>query len=1065
MNLVKSSLRYPQVTLTVLLLAFVVGVHALLTMPRREDPKITIRQGLVVAYFPGATAGQVEEQVTQKLEEYLFRFAEVRKEKTFSTTRDGQVIVNVELNENVARPDEFWSKLRHELNVAKAVDLPQGVRGPLVNTDFGDTVAMLIAVESDRLDYRDLKEYLRKLEDQLRTVKGVSKIKRYGEQPEQIYLTANSEKLAQYGLKLPQVVQVLQSQNAISPTGDVKVGTADVPLHTSGYFSSEQQIASQIVGAAPTGQVIRVGDVAAVRRRYAEPTSLVRVDGRRALLLSVEMLEGNNIVEFGKAINQQLTAARPLLPPDLRVRTIVDQPEVVDESISHFIREFFLAIGSVVLVCMLLLPFSIASVAAMAIPVTVAVTFAVMNLLGIELHQVSLAALIVVLGMVVDDAIVIADNYVELLDEGMDRWQAAWRSATNLVIPVLTATLTIIASFLPMVLLTGSVGEFIRSLPITIAVALASSFVVAMLLTPILCYTFIKKGLHSAAPGHGAAEPAGNEPGSTEPVPQKPAKKKFSLLDLMQAGYDRLLTWCLRAPGLTIGFSVVSVVAGVLLYRGVKQRFFPAAERNQFVVEIWLPMGTRLETTDQAVARVEQVLRHDKRVTEVASFIGTSAPRFYYNFSPEPPAPNYGQLLVNTHTKEETTALAAELTRRVADLVPNGRPQVKLMQQGSPTKAPVEVRLIGDDLVQLKQLGARVQAIISQSRGSYLVRTDFQNDYYGLTVRLKPEASRLGFTTSSVAQTIGTGFAGAPISTWYEGDNPLGIVLRLDSAQRTGFRDLADTYLASPATGARVPLRQVADLVPEWQTGRILHRNGVRTLTVQSETTGDVLPSQLLKEIQPRIAQLRLPPGYRVEYGGEIENQKTTFAQMLVALGVSMVLIFLILLFQFRNLKETLLVMASIPLSLFGALLGLVVTHNPFGFTAFLGLISLSGIVVRNAIILVDFANELIVKQGLDIPAAAAEAGKRRLRPIFLTTMAAAIGVLPMILSGSPMWSPLASVIAVGLIFSMFMSLLVIPVLFARVVKPQDKLVSVEGPADEAAAAPTPAPMATPQAL
>ena len=1033
MNLVKSSLRYPQVTLAVLLLAFLTGVYSLLTMPRREDPRITIRVGLVVAYFPGATAEQVEAQVTQKLEEYLFRYAEVRKARTFSTTRDGQVIINVELNENVDRPDEFWSKLRHDLNVAKAVDLPQGVRGPLVNTDFGDTVAMLVSVESDRLDYNGLRDYLRTIEDQLRTVRGVSKIKRYGEQPEQIYLTANSEKLAQYGLKLPQVVQVIQSQNSISPTGDVKVATADVPLHTSGFFNSEEQIANQVVSVTPTGQVIHVGDVANIERRYADPTSLIRVDGHRALLLSVEMLEGNNIVDFGKAINAKLDDTKKLLPSDLRITTIVNQPQVVQTSIGHFIREFLLAIGSVIVVTMLLLPFSIASVAAMAIPVTVAVTFAVMNMMGIELHQVSLAALIVVLGMVVDDAIVIADNYVELLDEGMDRWQAAWRSASNLVIPVLTATLTIIASFLPMVILSGSVGEFIRALPLTIAIALASSFVVAMLLTPILCYTFIKKGLHAAA--------------GTAPTQEEPPKK-FSLLDRMQAGYDKLLTFCMRRTNLTMAFGVLSVVAGGLLFLAVKQRFFPAAERNQFVVEIWMPMGTRLETTEQAVGNVEQALRQDRRVANFASFIGTSAPRFYYNFSPEPPTTNYGQILVNTHTEEETEELAQELTGRINNLVPNGRPQVRQMQQGSPTRAPVEVRLIGGDLTQLKQLGAQVEDIIRQSRGSYLVRTDFQNDYYGLTIRLRPEASRLGFTTSSVATSIGTGFAEAPISTWYEGDNPLNIVLRLSENQRASFQNLANTYITSPVTGSRVPLRQVADLVPEWQTGRIMHRNGVRTLTVQSETTGGVLPSQLLKEIQPKIAQLALPLGYRVEYGGEIENQQETFSQMVMALGISMVLIFLILLFQFRSLKETLLVMASIPLSLFGAILGLVLTNNPFGFTAFLGLISLSGIVVRNAIILVDFANELIVKHGLDVRTAAMEAGKRRLRPIFLTTMAAAIGVLPMILSGSPLWSPLASVIAVGLIFSMFMSLLVIPVLFSRLINTHDKLVSVEG--DEA---------------
>ncbi|ARS37549.1 efflux RND transporter permease subunit [Pontibacter actiniarum] len=1029
MNIIKSSLRYPQITLTVLFLVVLVGLNSLLNMPRREDPKITIRAGLVLAFYPGANSAQVEEQVTNKLEQYLFQFAEVNKEKTFSTTRDGAVVINVELEEWVEEPDVFWSKLRHEMNVAKALALPRGVQGPIVNTDFGDTVAMLIGVESDSLSYSQLKEYTRSIEDALRTVEGVSKIKRYGEQPEQIVVTSQSEKLAQYGLKLPQVVQVLQAQNAISPTGNVKTEGAEVPLYAEGTYTSVQEIRNQVVGTSQTGQVIRLGDVANVRRDYAEPTTEISVNGHKALMISVEMQEGNNIVDFGETIKAKLAQISRNLPSSVQLTTVVDQPEVVDESISHFIREFFLAIIAVVVVTVLLLPFRIAAVAAMAIPVTVAVTFALLHTFGIELHQVSLAALIVVLGMVVDDAIVIADNYVELLDEGVERWTAAWRSASDLVVPVLTATATIIAAFLPMVILTGSTGEFIFALPVTVTIALASSFVVAMFLTPYLCYKFIKKGLH--------------EPTQPEQEQLENRKKKVSLLDRMQHVYNRSLDWSMVHRRTVIFGAIVSVAAAGGMYTLLKQKFFPAAERAQFVVEVWMPTGARLAKTERAVNRIEDVLKQDERVADYATFVGTSAPRFYYNFSPEPPVTNFGQILVNTHSNEETEELAAALRRQVDELVPEGRPRVRLMQQGAPTVTPVEVRIVGHDLGELKRIGNQVQEIIEDAPGSAEVYTNFREDYYGVGLTLKSEANRLGFTTYDVASSINTGFAGTPVSVLWEGDNPVNIVLRLDEESRQNFNNLENTFISSPVTGARVPVRQIANLQPQWQTGRIVHRNGVRTLTVQSEVAPDALASEILKDIQPKIAELPLPAGYRIEYGGEIENQKATFSQMVVALGISLVAIFMILLFQFRNLKEALIVMASIPLSLFGALLGLIITGNPFGFTAFIGLISLSGIVVRNAIILVDYANELI-RHGMDIPTAAAEAGKRRLRPIFLTAMAAAIGVLPMILSGSPLWSPLASVIAVGVVFSMVMALLVVPVLFVVFIKPQDKQVLAE---------------------
>lgn len=1024
MNFIEASLKYKQVTLSVLLLLFAVGVNSLLNMPRREDPKITVRQGLVIAYFPGANSAQVEDQVTKKLEQYLFQFEEVRKDKTYSTTQDGMVVVNVELGEKVRDPDVFWSKLRHQLLLARQIDLPPGVRGPIVNSDFGDTEALVIGIESNTATYAQLKEAAEKVEDYIRSVKSVSKIKRVGEQKEQIQVTSGSERLSQYGVSLQQVVKVLQSQNTISATGDIKTESSNTPLYTRGYYNTEQEIRNQIVGTSKSGAVLRLGDLATIKRDYAEPTSKTIVNGNKALILTVQMLEGNNIVKFGKEVNAQLEEVSKLLPADVKLTTIVNQPELVNENISHFIREFFLAIVAVVIVVILLLPFRIATVAAMAIPMTIAITFALMHAFNIELHQVSLAALIVVLGMVVDDAIVIADNYVELLDEGIDRWTAAWRSATDLLIPVLAATVTIIAAFLPMVLLTGAVGEFIHALPLTVAIALASSFLVAMVLTPLLCYVFIKKGLHD----HSALE---NE------------KKKESLLDKMQTGYNAALDWCGRRPRFTIVMSMLTIpLAGLLYFGAIKQKFFPAAERNQFVVELWMPTGTKLEKTEQAIMKVQHLIEKDERVTSFATFIGTSAPRFYYNFSPEVPVSNYAQILINTSTEETTESLSAELQPLIERLIPEGMPQVKLMQQGQPLKAPVEVRISGDDLNTLKKLGNQVQHILKKTPGSALVRSDFREDYYGIDIKLRNEAGRLGFTTESISKMVYTGFSGAPVSTMYEGNNPVDIVLRLDEDERRNFTDLQNIYLESPLTGAHVPLRQIADIRPDWQTGKIMRRNGLRTLTVQSETQHDVLPSELLKRVKAEISEIKLPDGYHIQYGGEFANKQETFSQMIIVLLISLVLIFFILLFQFRNLKEAGIVMLTIPLSLFGALLGLFITGNNFGFTAFVGLISLSGIVVRNAIILIDHTNELL-HTGLDIRNAAILAGKRRLRPIFLTAMAAAIGVLPMIISGSPMWSPLASVIAVGVIWSMVMALLTVPVMYITWIKPEDKANSI----------------------
>jgi outer membrane protein TolC len=692
---------------------------------------------------------------------------------------------------------------------------------------------------------------------------------------------------------------------------------------------------------------------------------------------------------------------------------VADQPQVVHERVQDFTREFGIAIISVILVTMLLLPMRVALVSAVAIPVTVSITFAMLNAAGIELHQVSIAGLIVVLGMVVDDAIVIADNYVELLDQKVPIADACWRCASEMAIPVLAATLTIIASFLPLLLLSGTSGEFIRALPIAVAVALSVSFVVAMMLTPLINGFFIKKGLH---------DPSAD-----------PSQKKPTALDHMQRYYNAIILWAMHHRKKVLIAAVISFVAGIGILSLVRQQFFPLAERDQFVMDIWLPEGTRIEATDAAVRRIEDTLRKDKEVRSFTSFMGSSFPRFYYNVNPVPTASNYAQILVNTRSVKGTPKLVAQLREQLPSVAPEAKVFVKEMQQGNAMEAPIEVRIVGDDLSTIRLLGNQVQNVLSHTPGAIYIHTDWHEDQMLAGVDLHQEvANRLGFTNTTIANELAGGFDGDTVSTFWEGDRDVDIDLRLDPAQRQTFQNVSDTYLLSPITGARVPVSAMASLSPEWHPGRIVRRNGIRTLTVRAFPGEGRLASQILSDAKTQISKLQLPPGYRIEYGGEDENQRETFGEMRNALGVSMVLIFLILLLQFRTLKDALVVMAAIPLALPGAALGLFITHNPFGFTAFIGVISLGGLVVRNSIILVDYIHERM-KHGVPLEEATLEAGERRLRPIFLTTMAAAVGVTPMIISRSSMWSPLASVIAFGLLGSMFFTLVVIPVLFVVV--------------------------------
>ncbi len=1012
MNPVRAALRYPQVTLVLSGILFVAGFYALLTMPRREDPKITIHTGIVAAIYPGATATEVEDQVTRKIEERLFRFEEIRRDKTFSTTRNGMVIINVDLNKSVKDSDEFWSKLRLEMAQLKATELPAGVRGPIVDSDFGDTVAALIAVHGGHYGYRELKDYAQTVETGLRAIPAVSKIKRIGDQKEEIDISTSSERLSQYSVNPLKVMGALQGRNTPQFAGRVPAGESKVPINSGGRIQTEDEIRQIMVDVSPTGQPVYIGDLANVERVYKDPAEYARIGGEQTILLAVEMHEGNNIVDFGNTLRATLKNIQTTLPPEVKLDLVADQPRVVSERINDFFREFGIAIVAVILVTMLLLPMRVALVSAIAIPVSVSMTFGMLNACGIELQQVSIAALIVVLGMVVDNAIVIVDNYVGLLDRKVPIDEAAERCATEMAVPVLTATLAIIAAFAPLALLTGAVGEFIRALPIAVAISLGTSFFVAMLLTPLMARFFIRQGLvdHSQ-------EDSGEA-------------RKLTPLDHMQKGYNRVITWAMLNKKLVLVSSVAAFVIGLGILAMVPQLFFPLAERDQFVMDVWLPEGAKIEATDATVRRIEAVLSKEKQVKMYASFLGESAPRFYYNVNPQAPAANYAQILVNTGSAKETPKLVERLRERLPDVVPEARVFVKELQQGQIMEAPVEVRISGDDIATLETLGNQAEEILRHTPGATYIHTDWHEDAWQVGMNVREEvANRMGLTNAGLAQQLAAGFEGAPMTTFWEGDRGVDVVLRLSPADRQSFQNVSDTYVMSPVTGAKVPLAAVASLTSEWQPGRIVRRNGVRTLTVRAFPGRGRLASEILGHARKQLDTMALPAGYRIEYGGEFENQQEVSGELRNALLISLVLIFLILLFQFRTLVDPLIVMVAFPLALPGAALGLLITHNTFGFTAFIGIISVGGLVVRNSIILIDYIHERM-KSGVDLEQAALEAGERRLRPIFLTSAAAAVGVIPMILSGSSLWSPLASVIAFGLLGSMVFTLVAIPVLF-----------------------------------
>ena len=1005
-------MRNFRITFLIVGCLFVFGIYALARIPKQEFPEYTIRQGVVVGVYPGATAEEVEEQLAKPLEQFLMTYKEVKRAKTTSTSQNGMCYVMVELNDDVNDKDEVWSKVKHGLAAFK-MQLPAGVAAVVTNDDFGDTSALLITLESDTRSYRELKGYMDDLSDRLRRIESVSNLRPYGVQQEQISVYADPERLAAYGIGEKTLSAALAAQGLTPLGGSVSNAETETPIHIAPSLAGEREVAEQIVWSDPEGHVLRVKDVARVVREYDDPDSYIRNNGHRCVLLSLEMQAGNNIVEYGREVDEVLHAfIEEELPADVSVQRIADQAKVVGDSVHSFLRDLFVAMAIIIVVMMLLFPLRSAIVAALTIPMSTFISVGMMYLCGIPLNTVTLAALVVVLGMIVDNSIVVIDGYLDYLGRGHSRWVAAVESAREFFPSLLLATICICMIFYPILFtMTGMMGDFLTWFPWTITINLMVSLLLAVMVIPFLEILIIP-AVHVRRDG------------------------RRSFTDRVHDVYRRVLAWTFRHGWLTISLGAASVVVSLLIATQLKFRMVPFADRDQFAVEIYLRPDTPLERTGAVADSVYRALRADDRVKSVTTFVGCSSPRFQMSYAPQIAGKNYAQFIVNTTSVDDTESILDEYADAWADRFPEA--YVKFKQLDYQNVPSLEFRFYGSDIDSLRAAADRLMARMRQMPELQWVHTDYEDPRAIAEVRLDPvTASQLGITRTVVAANMALASGDVAVGSVWEGDYRLPVVLKRDA--RLGERslsDIGDTYVSSPVPGVSVPLRQIADVEPAWSQSKIVHRNGMRCITVTADLKRGANAMRMTSRISRMLKdEIPLPPGVETELGGAHEFDAETLPPIAAGLSISLVIIFFFILVNFRKFGITLVVMASMSLCLFGAMVGLWIADFTIGLTSVLGFITLLGMIVRNVILMYQHAEDKRKVCHWSGKLAAYDAGKRRMVPIFLTTATTAVGVVPMMLGGSTFWAPVGVTIFAGGIGSLILVVTILPVLYSKIYK------------------------------
>lgn len=1015
-DIIDLALKYYRIVILIVVVFVAVGVYGLYVAPKQDFPTFTIRQGLVVAAYPGLTSSEIEEQLTKPLENFIFEYKEINKEKTFSQSKNGVSIINIELNENIKDKDAFWSKFKHNLQDLKS-SLPDGVVALKALDDFGETSAILITIESEDKTYRELQEYSDALKDKLRRVDGVSGLKNVGLLSEQIVIRVDQDKLKNYGVNNAMIIDKLKTQGYKSFSGQVKNSDLTAPIHIKNELNWEKDVEEQIIYSDLSGNIVRLKDIAEITREYPDSDPYIQNNGVKCILLSIEMRKGVNVVEKGKQVNEILDDFRHDIPKDVKLYSIADLSKVVDHSVNSFLQEMLIAVIAVVIVVIAFMPMRVALVSAITIPITIFSALAMFYAFGIELNTIILSALIVTLGMVVDDSIVIIDNYVEKLDEGESPIIATAQSPRKYFKSVLTATLVISVTFFPFLLTTkGMFNDFLITYPWAMTIILGFSLVIALLFTPFMQYTFIRKGLH------------------------KEKKKRKTFLDVVQIGYDFLLVQCFKYKKVTLFTGVLIITIGAFWFFNLPLRLMPFVERNQFAVEIFLPNGKSIYQTTEIADSLDNILRKDDRIVSVTSFVGLSSPRFHDTYVPQFPSDNFAQFIVNTSDKKATKEILDEYSRKYSDYFPEAYIKFKQMDF-SEARYPVEIRVSGEDILTIKQASETLMAEMKKMPELLLIRTNFEENLPGVSIKLNQnETNRLGIDKSIVAMStaleLGDGY---PITNIWEKDYSVKVILKSDRKQEESFSNIGNVTIPAMGGISNVPLRQIATISPDWNEGQIVRRNGIRTLSVLAEVERGYNEISVTNKIKSRIDEIELPEGIKVSYGGMKEADGERLPQIVNGLLITVCLMFFILIFHFKKIALALLTLSSTLLCLLGASIGMQIMGSDISVTSILGVVSLMGILLRNGIIMLDYAEVLRKEQGLTVEKSAIQAGSRRMRPIFLTSTAAAVGVIPMVIGGSPLWTPLGTVIFFGTLITMVFISTILPVAYSVIFKFKDK--------------------------
>jgi len=1027
MNLSKLALENSRLTIIGILIVIALGTSQFITYPRAEDPTVTIRQVEISASFPGMSPDRVEELITKPIESAMREIAEIDEINSISKTGSSQV--KLDIHDRFTTLEPIFQDIRNKADDLKR-ELPDGTIGPSVSDDVGLTAVATIALWADGFSLGEMRDVAREIRDQVYTLTGVKKIELIGIQDERIYLELDPSEYAQLELSPRDVFGALANQNIVEPGGQIVSDGRTLIIEPSGNLSSVDEIRNTVFRIPETDRVLTLGDVVSVRRSLVDPPQFpAYFNNRPTIVISVSTVEGTNNVEFGKRLTALITDIQSELPIGYVLEYATFQPELIAAAVGSAVSNVYQTLAIVLVVVMLFLGLRTGLIVGSFVPLTMLLGIIVMRAFDVELQRMSIAATIIALGMLVDNGIVVAEDIRARLEQGVGRSDAAIQAGRTLAIPLLTSSLTTIFAFLPMLLIDGATGEFVRSLAQVVAILLLASWLLSMTVTPAMCAWFMRV--------------------SPQAADQKGPSYDGFIYRLYRKVLFAFLRWRLASIGSLIGLLVIAVLA----LGTIRTEFFPLGDRNQLLVYLDFEAGTDVRETERQLRKLTSWLSDKSANPEITSniaYVGFGGPRFFLALSPVDPDPHHAFVLVNTSSAADVSTLIGRINSFADQNMPTGLVDAKKMWFGSSEPGLIQIRLVGVNQDALTQAAGKLVNALHEIEGTVGIEQDWENKVLSLVADVdQVRARRAGVTSSDVASALNTTFAGLAISDYREGDRIIPIVVRGNDDLRFSLSSLGQVQVYSSSSDSFVSLGQVATINAEWRHSRIKRRNQVRTVTVEARNPNLPAP-KLLELIQPALNALDLPAGHKLEIGGEIEDQAEANQNLFGLLPLALAGIIVLLVGQFNSFRKGTIIIATIPLILIGGVLGLIVMNAPFGFMVILGLFSLAGILINNGIVLIDRI-QIEERAGRDALDAIVTACLARLRPILMTTLTTVLGLVPLILFGGALFYGMASVIAIGLIVATLFTLGFVPVLYTLFFR-----INTDGVADAVSQAPRP---------